>query len=85
MKKYIEQVKEQPPHERRQAAMRFAFAVTGVIFLGWFVTLGVRLANPGTSSPETNSFGTQLASVFSAFNLEGSKPATLEIASTTNY
>ena len=84
MKKFIENVKQRPPHERRDVAMRIAAMVTGVIFLGWMATLGVRLANPAPKSAAESSFEHQVASVFSAFSFGGSKENTLEVASSTN-
>ncbi len=83
MKKFIESVKQRPPHERRQVAMRIAASITGVIFIGWVATLGVRLSTPSEKTAEQTTFETQLASVFSAFSLQGAKPSTLEVSSTT--
>lgn len=87
MKKYIEHMKQQPPHERRMAAIRIASVVTGVIFVGWLATLGVRLGEPvQKTAAEASGFSAQVASIFSAFSLKGAKPNTLEAASTTsNY
>ena len=45
MKRYIQYVQEtHTPHERRQVAMRIAAIVTGVLFISWLATLGVRLS-----------------------------------------
>jgi len=45
MKKYIDRMRnERTPHERRQAALQIATAVTAVLFVGWVATLGVRVA-----------------------------------------
>jgi hypothetical protein len=83
VKKYIENLKQKPPHERRQAAMRLSLGITGVIFVGWLATLGVRLSNPGEKTAQSQNFESQVASIFSAFTLQGNKPNTLEVASTT--
>ena len=84
MKHYFHNVQKRPPHERREAAMRIALSVTGVIFLGWLATLGVRLAAPAPKSVAQSSFESQVASVFSAFNLGAQKENTLEVSSSTN-
>lgn len=84
MKKYIENIQQKPPHERREAAMRIAASITGVIFVGWLATLGVRLANPAPKSAQQTTFENQVASVFSAFSFGGSKENSLEVASSTN-
>ncbi len=83
MKKYIENLKQQPPHERRQAALRLSLMITGVIFLGWFATLSFRLANPAPKTADTQSFESQIASIMGAFTLKGGEGNTLEVASTT--
>ncbi|HEV8677429.1 MAG TPA: hypothetical protein VN701_01175 [Candidatus Paceibacterota bacterium] len=84
MKKYIEQVRQRPPHERRQAALKIAASVSGVIFLGWLATLGVRLATPAPKTAQQSSFEHQVASVFSAFSFGSDKPNSLEVSSSTN-
>jgi hypothetical protein len=84
MKRYIEKIQAKPPHERRETALRIATSVTGVIFVGWLATLGVRLANPAPKSAQQATFEHQVASVFSAFNLGAAKDNVLEVASTTN-
>ncbi|MDP4020418.1 MAG: hypothetical protein Q8P58_00010 [Candidatus Adlerbacteria bacterium] len=44
MKKYIQHIQDtHTPHERRQVAMQIAMAVTGLLFIAWLATLGVRL------------------------------------------
>jgi len=83
MKKMIENVKQRPPHERREFAMRVALSVTGVIFVGWLATLGVRLANPTPKTADQQSFEQQVASVFSAFSFTKAGNNTLEVASST--
>jgi hypothetical protein len=86
MKKYIEQIKQRDPHERRQTALRFSLMITSVIFLGWFATLSLRLATPSPKTAETKNFESQLASIVSAFSLKGGGGQnTLEVASTTKY
>jgi hypothetical protein len=80
MKRYFHNVQQRPPHERRQEAFRIAAAITGVIFIGWLATLGVRLANPAPKTASQSSFEQQVASVFSAF---GQKQNTLEVSTTS--
>ena len=84
MKKYIEQVKQRSTHERRQVAVRVAASITGVMALAWMATLGVRLANPAPKTAAQQGFENQIASVFSAFSLQGKQDNTLEVATTTN-
>jgi hypothetical protein len=84
VKKYIEHMREQPPHDRRQAALRIATVVTAVIFVGWLATLGLRLATPAPKSAAQEGFESQLASVFSAFTLSGKQKSTLEPVPTDN-
>jgi hypothetical protein len=84
MKNFIHNVKQRPPHERREVAMRIAASITGVLFVGWLATLGVRLATPAPKTAQEASFESQVASVFSAFNLAGKKENTLEVSTTTN-
>ncbi|OGC84723.1 hypothetical protein A3F55_02585 [Candidatus Adlerbacteria bacterium RIFCSPHIGHO2_12_FULL_53_18] len=58
MRRYIENIQDtHTPHERRQVAMRIAAIVTGLLFIAWLATLGVRLGgavpavvNEGTSN-----------------------------------
>ena len=82
MKKYFHNMQQRPPHERREAAFRIAATVTGVIFLGWLATLGVRLATPHPKTAQESSFEHQIASVFSAFS-GGDKQNTLEVSTTS--
>ncbi len=82
MKKYFKNMQQRPPHERREAAFRIAAAITGVIFLGWVATLGVRLAAPAPKVAQQSSFERQVASVFSAFG-GGDKQNTLEVSTTS--
>lgn len=42
------------PHERRTHALRVASAVTGLVFVGWLGTLGMRLA-PQEVATDTTS------------------------------
>jgi len=64
--------------------MRIAASITGIIFVGWLATLGVRLANPAPKTAQETTFESQVASVFSAFSLHGKQENTLEVATTTN-
>lgn len=77
-------MKQRPPHERRQAAMRIAGAITGVIFIGWIATLGVRLGGPSQKTAQQSGFEAQVASIISAFTLSGGQPNTLQVASSSN-
>jgi hypothetical protein len=45
--KYLDHINSKPTHERRKHAVQIASVVSGVIFLGWLGTLGLRLATPG--------------------------------------
>jgi hypothetical protein len=46
MKRYIQYVQDtHTPHERRQVALRISVIVTGLLFVAWLATLGVRLGN----------------------------------------
>ncbi len=83
MKKFIERVKQRPPHERREVAMRIAATITGVIFVGWVATLGMRLTQPHTKTAEQTRLESQVASVWSALSFKQA-PNTLQVASTTN-
>ncbi len=76
-------MQQRPPHERREAAFRIAASVTGVIFLGWLATLGVRLATPAPKVAQESSFERQVASVFSAFGGGSDKQNTLEVSTTS--
>ena len=61
--------------------MRVATLITGVIFVGWLATLGMRLSSftpEKTASDE--HFVSQVASVFSAFRLSGGSENALEVA-----
>ena len=46
--KYIQNMKDKTPHERRQHAMRVSSILTAGIFTAWLLTLGVRMAYPAT-------------------------------------
>lgn len=86
MKNYFEHMHSKSTHERRQHALRVASVVTGVVFLGWLATLGVRLGSSGTgsvASENDQAQQTQLANVISGtYTPTGN---TLEVATTTNY
>ena len=85
IKRYLENVKQRSAHERRGFALRVATSITGVIFVGWLATLGVRLASPHPkTAAEITGFKSEMASVISAFGVQAKKAATLEVASTTN-
>ena len=77
-------MKQRPPHERREAALRVATVVTGVLFVGWLATLGMRLATPAPKTAEQSRFESQVASVLSAISFWDSKENALQVASTTN-
>lgn len=47
MRNYLDNMGQKDPHERRAHALRVASVVTGLVFVGWIGTLGMRL------SPET--------------------------------
>ena len=84
IKKYFEHMHTKSTHQRRQHAMQVASVVTGIVFVGWVVTLGVRL---GTQAPsvasDTSSQQTQLANVIDGtYTPVGN---TLEVATTTQY
>lgn len=50
MKKYIQKLHAQPPHQKREFAVHAAAVVTAAIFLVWLSTLGVRFLNSDTST-----------------------------------
>lgn len=48
MRRYITHVQHNlTPHERRQHAMQIAGVITALLFVGWLMTLGLRLSTPG--------------------------------------
>lgn len=49
MKKYLEHIQTQEPHDRRQHAMRIAGATTVAVFAIWITTLGFRYGTGGTN------------------------------------
>lgn len=58
MKKFFGHLQEtQTPHERRMTAMRIAGVLTGLVFVVWLSTFGVRLALDG-ATPAQNSQNT---------------------------
>lgn len=63
--------------------MRIAATITGVIFVGWVATLGMRLAQPHEKTAEQTRLESQVASVWAAFSFK-QQPNTLQVASTTN-
>ena len=65
MRKYIENIQNtHTPHERRQVAMRIAAIITGLLFIAWLATLGVRL---GGIVPEVvNQGGSNAATALEA-------------------
>jgi len=70
MKKYIQHVQDtHTPHERRQVAMRIAAVVTGLLFVAWLATLGVRLG--GTVPAVVDEGGSGAAAALEAVQ-EGS-------------
>ncbi len=85
LKKYISHVKQRDPHERRLAAMRIAGSITGLIFIGWIATLGVRLSAPSPkTAAEVTGFQSQMASAISALSFQSDRiKSVLQVASTT--
>lgn len=68
MKRYIEHVQTQEPHERRQHAMRIAGATTVAVFAIWITTLGFRYGMaPATLAEEENQTSLTAAASQSMF------------------
>lgn len=80
VKRYIEHVQAQEPHERRQHAMRLAGAITVAVFAVWITTLGFRLnSNTQLAAEDDNSLTATVAqSLYS-------DPNQLIVATTTEY
>jgi len=69
MRKYIQHVQDtHTPHERRQVAMQIAAIVTGLLFVAWLATLGVRLGSsiPSVAEESTNNAAAALEAVQSS-------------------
>ena len=80
--RYIDHINSKPTHERRKHAAQVAMAITGVVFLGWLGTLGMRLSGGSAAvASDSSANETQFANVVSAQDGSG---ATLQVASTTD-
>lgn len=91
MRDFIERLRAKPEHVRKQIALGFSGAVTGVVALGWLVSLGAggTLAldaatpenNPGEDiselANETRTGFSQLMGAAAAFT--GEEPAELQV------
>lgn len=53
MRRYLENLHAREPHEKRRFSLRAAGVITLGVFLVWFSTLGLRIAN--LSNADTNS------------------------------
>ena len=52
MRRYLEHIRSREPHERRRHALGLASVITGVFFVAWVATLGVRLNTGGEPVPQ---------------------------------
>lgn len=68
------------PHERRAHALRVAGAVTGLVFVGWVATLGMRLGTP--QEPVVAEGQGQAAAVVTAKRQSG---PSLEVSTTSVF
>ncbi len=67
MRRYLEHMHNKDPHERRAHALKVASAVTGLVFMVWIATLGVRLAVPeDTVAQDSSTNSGQAAAVAEA-------------------
>jgi hypothetical protein len=66
MKRYIENLQQKEPHERRVHAMTLAGVLTAAIFFVWITTLGLRYTsssgNSQAASPVLGQTGLQATS-----------------------
>jgi len=82
MNHYLEHIQNKTPHERRQHAVQISGAITAAVAVIWLGTLSLRTT---TSHPVAQNLGdqTQTASVAGGFPVQ--QPATLQVATTTQY
>lgn len=97
MKRYLEHIRQKPTHERRQHAVQVASVITGMIFIGWLGTLGVRMSSGSAetaSAVQSPSPISQLAnvasSVYSGFVTNsgpssGAQASGVEVATSSVY
>lgn len=79
MRRYLEHMHTREPHERRKHALHVATAITGLLFVGWVATLGVRLGgDPVVAQNESNNG--QAAAAVQAVERSGPR---LEVSSTS--
>ncbi len=78
MRRYLEHMHSREPHERRKHALHVATAVTGLLFVGWLATLGIRLGGDGVVAQEESN--NQAAAVVQATERSGPR---LEVSSTS--
>ena len=50
MRRYIEQLKARPSHEKRRFSLHASAVIVGIIFVGWISTLGMRLARDSSGA-----------------------------------
>ncbi len=77
MKRYLAHMQTREPHERRSHALQVASAFTGLLFVAWLGTLGLRLSG---SDIIANEDGSQTASVAQAVK---NNEARLEVSTTS--
>jgi hypothetical protein len=83
MKRYIQELKNRPTHDRRLFALRIAGAVTAIIFVGWIGTLGLRVGNQGAGDAAlNNNSSSQTAAAQSG--IYGGNQNQLIVSTTTN-
>ena len=78
MRRYLENMHQREPHERRAHAMRVALALTSGLFFVWITTLGIRLTS---QSAQLATESDQLANVLSGVYA----PNELVVSTTTDY
>ena len=59
MKRYFDHIQSKEPHERRRHALQIAGVVTGLFFIAWITTLGLRLPQAGPSQEELSAAAAQ--------------------------
>ncbi len=80
MKRYLQHMHNQDPHDRRTHALHVASLVTGLVFVGWVATLGMRFAVDDSLVAQDGS--DQAAAVVQATQQTGPR---LEVSTTSVF
>ena len=69
MRRYLQEVRSRPTHDRRLFAMRIAGALTAIIFVAWIGTLGLRVGgSPAQDVATTPDNASQTAAAQNIFS-----------------